>query len=287
MIKVTDPHLHLFNLSQGEYGWLQPTKGPDWPDKSKLLCDFKESDLRMNNPLCLAGYVHIEAGFNNDQSWLEVDWVEAQAILPVRTIGCVDLCLDPTQFIDQLTELARRSSLVGVRHIFDDQLNRILSHPNTIPNLHVLESEGIVFELQFNATQLSEVDQVVRALKKVPSLSVVLNHQGFGSSALSHNMKEAWLYGLTALSELPSVKVKCSGLEMLDRHFTPLTLKQTLEEVVSRFGQSRVMMASNFPLVTLSMSYEAYWLMVVEAIAQAGLDRDNLVDLNARETYRF
>ena len=287
MINITDPHLHLFNLSQGEYGWLQPNQGPNWPDKSALLRNFTESDIRLSEPMRLAGYTHIEAGFSNDQSWLEIDWIESQASLPVRTIGCVDLCRSQSEFRNAISELTERSSMVGVRHIFDDQLDLIISHPNTLSNLKILESAGLLFELQFDATDEVAVDKVVVLFKQLPNLTVVLNHQGFGSAAFSSEQKHHWLTGLTKLAELPNLYVKCSGFEMLDRAFTAEALQQTVEQLVTLFGQSRVMVASNFPLITLSMSYEAYWLLVVESVRKSGLDLERLVDLNAREIYRF
>ena len=287
MINITDPHLHLFNLAQGEYGWLQSNQGPAWPDKSALLRNFTESDLHLSVPLRLAGYTHIEAGFSNEQSWLEIDWIESQATLPVRTIGCVDLCTSQTEFSNAILKLTQRSSMVGVRHIFDDQLDAIISHPNTLSNLKSLESAGLLFELQFDATDQVAVDKVIVLLKQVPNLTVVLNHQGFGSTALKGDRKCYWLSGLTKLAELPNLYVKCSGFEMLDRAFTTETLQQTLEQLVSLFGQNRVMVASNFPVITLSMSYEGYWLLVVESVRKAGLDLERLVDLNAREIYRF
>jgi predicted TIM-barrel fold metal-dependent hydrolase len=287
MITITDPHLHLFNLEQGEYGWLQPNQGPEWPDKSMLLSDCTESDLRLSDPLRLVGYTHIEAGFSNDQSWLEIDWVESQANLPIRSIGCVDLCDSQVAFNDSLSRLMQRSSMVGVRHILDDQLDSILSHPNTLSNMKTLESLDLIFELQFDATDEEGVDKVVALLEQFPSLSVVLNHQGFGSMALPDKRKLHWVSGLTRLAECPNVYVKCSGFEMLDRLFTAKTVQQTVEQLVRLFGQSRVMMASNFPLVTLSKSYDAYWSLVIQCLRQAGLEVERLVDLNAREIYRF
>lgn len=287
MINITDPHLHLFNLAQGEYGWLQPNQGPDWLDKSALHRNFTESDLHLSEPLRLAGYTHIEAGFSNEQSWLEIDWIESQANLPIRTIGCVDLCTSQTEFSNAISELTQRSSMVGVRHIFDDQLDAIISHPNTLSNLKTLESAGLLFELQFDASDEAAVDKVVVLLKQLPNLTVVLNHQGLGSAAFSGEQKQHWLIGLTKLAELPKLYVKCSGFEMLDRAFTAETLQQTLEQLVRLFGPGRVMMASNYPLITLSMSYEAYWLLVVESVRKVGLDLERLVDLNAREIYRF
>ena len=287
MINITDPHLHLFNLAEGEYGWLQPNHGPGWPDKAKLLRNFVESDLTLSDPMRLVGYTHIEAGFSNDQSWLEIDWIESQAKQPVRTIGCVDLCASEVTFKDSLSQLTQRASMVGVRHIFDDQYDSIINHPNTLPNLKTLESIGLIFEMQFDASDAVAVDKVLALINQLPSLTVVLNHQGFGSSALPDEQKFYWLSGLTRLAECPNVYVKCSGFEMLDRSFSAETIQHTLEQLVSLFGQSRVMMASNFPLVTLSISYEAYWSLVVQSVRRAGFDIERLVDLNAREIYRF
>jgi len=287
MITITDPHLHLFNLEQGEYGWLQPNQGPDWPDKSMLLRDCTESDLRLSDPLRLVGYTHIEAGFSNDQSWLEIDWVESQAKLPIRTVGCVDLCASQADFNDAISQLSQRSSMVGVRHILDEQLDSIISHPNTLSNLKILESIDLIFELQFDTCDEVGVDKVIALLRQIPNLTVVLNHQGFGSTALTDEHKRRWQTGLTKLAELHNLYVKCSGLEMLDRSFTAQTLQQTVVKLVKLFGQSRVMMASNYPLVTLSMSYGDYWSLVVRSLSETDLDVEELVDLNAREIYRF
>ena len=287
MIRITDPHLHLFNLLAGEYGWLQPNSGPNWPDKKKLLKNFSESDLLLSDGLSLAGYTHIEAGFNNAKSWLEVDWVESQATLPAKTVGCVDLCVTPDQFNQQLAELSKRTSLVGVRHIFDEQLDTILNNPNTLPNLQSLGQAGLIFELQFDVAQVDNIEQVFNLFNQIPGLLVVLNHQGFGSSAMPDRDRKIWLAGLKKLSGLTNLKVKCSGFEMLDRSFDAMTVKETIESVVSIFGKSRVMVASNFPLILLSMSYDDYWSMVVRVLKEAGLPIEKLVDLNAREIYRF
>jgi L-fuconolactonase len=287
MTRITDSHLHLFNLVAGEYGWLQPNSAPYWPDKSKLLRNFGESDLLLSDGLSLSGYTHIEAGFNNSKSWLEVDWIESQATLPTKTVGCVDLCVSPDQFNQQLSELSKRTSLVGVRHIFDDQIDTILSNRNTQPNLRSLEQADLIFELQFDVAHVDHVEQVLNLFKQFPTLSVVLNHQGFGSSALPDAERELWLAGLERLSELANLKVKCSGFEMLDRSFSASTVKQTVELVVSIFGESRVMVASNFPLISLLMSYSDFWSLVMRVLQEASLPIEKLVDLNARETYRF
>ena len=73
-MKIIDPHLHLFDLSQGEYSWLKPECPPFWPDKSLVAKNFSEHDLRLNESLKLTGFVHIDAGFNNQQPRREIAW---------------------------------------------------------------------------------------------------------------------------------------------------------------------------------------------------------------------
>ena len=65
MITVVDPHVHLIALADGEYGWLQPSNPPFWPDKSIIARSFSPADLTLSAPLALHAFVHVEAGFDN------------------------------------------------------------------------------------------------------------------------------------------------------------------------------------------------------------------------------
>ena len=76
MIKIIDPHLHLFDLKQGDYHWLKADNPPNWPDKNVINNTFDEQDLSLSPPLSLAGFVHIEAGFDNLQPWRELNYLQ-------------------------------------------------------------------------------------------------------------------------------------------------------------------------------------------------------------------
>ena len=69
---IIDPHIHLFALAQGKYHWLKPENPPFWPDKYKICRNVTEQELSLTKPLHLDGFVHIEAGFDNERPHLEI-----------------------------------------------------------------------------------------------------------------------------------------------------------------------------------------------------------------------
>ncbi len=286
-MQIIDPHLHLFDLSLGQYNWLRAENPPAWPDKSKICKNFNESNLVLGLDLELAGYVHLEAGFDNQASWREVDWLEQQAGLPLRTVAHLDLSLHPGAFADGLEQLKQRNSVIGVRHIFDDDLDALFNHPNRLQNLTLLAAENLHFELQFktqNANYCKEIAQMIAAL---PELNFVLNHAGFCSTDPKNAGYAASMTGLMELAQLPNLNIKSSGFEMINRVFNPVAVARLTGALCEMFGNNRVMLASNFPLITLSMSYSDYWARMVEALQAENLPVERLVYKNAKQIYHF
>ena len=69
MLKLIDPHLPFFDLTKGDYHWLKPTNPPFWSDKPLIAKNFNQKDLQVSQGLELSGYVHIEAGYDNQHFW--------------------------------------------------------------------------------------------------------------------------------------------------------------------------------------------------------------------------
>ena len=286
-MRIIDPHLHLFDLSLGQYNWLRPENPPSWPDKAKICQDFSEADLALGSDLKLAGYVHLEAGFDNRASWREVDWLEQRANLPLRTVAHLDLRLHPETFAEGLEQLKQRNSVVGVRHILDDDVNTLANHPNSLQNLTILAAKNLHFELQFETHIATYCSLVTRIVSVLPELDFVLNHAGFCSTDPTSSEYKASVAGLRELAKLPNLSVKSSGFEMLNRVFKPASAAQLTGQLCELFGDSRVMLASNFPLITLSMSYSDYWTQMIEALQTENLPVERLVYQSAKRIYRF
>ena len=285
-MKIIDPHIHLFDRQAGEYNWLKQENPPFWPDKKVIERDFSEQDLKVNSPLVLFGFVHIEAGFNNEKPWQEIEWLESTCTLPFRSIACTDLTADPTGFRKNIDQLLAYSSIAGVRHILDEEALNVLNHPNTLMNLKYLEESELIFELQMPFSDADATDCFVETLHELSKLKVIINHSGFPPYTLSTASLDwrFWLDNLAKISSYQNVALKCSGSEMIKRDYELDWVNNTLKAVVELFGIERVMLASNFPLCLFSKSYHKLWW---ENFEISEIAANNLLFNNAHRWYKF
>ena len=278
---ILDPHLHLFSLTDGQYAWLRAGNPPHWPDKRHICRDFGEADLQLGDGLALAGFVHVEAGFDNASPWREVAWLEQHCRRPFRSIGGVDL-LDPA--LDMTLErLAAFPTVVGVRDILDDRAATLLAEPLAQRNLGRVAARGWLFEAQLCLADLAGVNALCDTLMAHPDLTVVINHAGFPP----REQHWSWLQGVQRLAASGQCAIKCSGWEMTDRHWQPSWAGARLVDVLHHFGRERVMLASNFPLCTFSHSYSDYWSICRSALGLSPMQFAALSFDTAARWYRL
>jgi len=283
MMNIIDPHLHLFDLKQGDYGWLKAQNPPFWPDKDKINRDFSEQDLILTGNLRLAGYIHVEAGFNNALPNQEIEWLNNTSTMMLGAVGCVDLTANPKAFTQQIERYVALKTCVGVRHILDDDAVDILVHPNCAVNFATLAKHNLSFDCQLLLSDSYAVDALIQHLRTQPKLRFIINHAGFANEQNSIT----WRINLTKLSQFNQVAIKCSGFEMVDRQYQTHWVKHVINECLATFGENRVMLASNFPLCSFSMSYQAYWEMMVDVCKEFPLEiKAALFSNTAKTLYR-
>jgi predicted TIM-barrel fold metal-dependent hydrolase len=259
-MNIIDPHLHLFNLEQGDYHWLTPDNPPFWPDKNVINKNFAEQDILLQAPLTLSGFVHIEAGFNNNQPWQEIQWLEQHCQLPFVSIAAIDLTASTKKFSQQLDKLIQHRSVVGVRHILDQQALTLLSNKQVQENFTLLNEAGLVFEVQMPLTEHAPVNALCDVINKNSNIDFIINHAGFPPENIQHISWQRWQNNLVKLASYPHVAIKCSGWEMSNRQYQTGWLNENLTLIFTIFEKSNIMLASNFPLCLLSKnSYHAYW----------------------------
>lgn len=258
MLELIDAHLHFFDLDKGDYRWLKAENPPFWPDKPLIAKNWGETDLTLPSELTLTGYVHIEAGFDNVRLWREIEWLETYNKLPFRSIACVDLTKTTSQFTQDLNKLWQYPTVVGTRHILDDEACELLGLWNVQQNLKQLAEHDLIFELQMPFINTEAVKQLDSLLTSIPSLTVIINHAGFPPNT-NDSLYPAWATNLRLIAKHPKVAIKCSGWEMGDRRYQSNWVLTVVEECISNFGLDRVMLASNFPLCLFSQSYSKYW----------------------------
>lgn len=282
-VDIIDPHIHLFDLQEGDYAWLKAENEPAWPDKSKIAQNYSDADIQKQDLFNVAGYVHIEAGFDNNNGHREIANVSKKATLTQRSIGYIDITLAPTHFMFALAAQAQHKSAVGIRYILeqpvleDNSRLAALENENSYINLAFLASQNGIFELQFDLKKREHAIQVYTFLKRLPNLKVVLNHAGFPPLAVDSDNNvnlgfEDWKINIHLLAQLPNIAVKCSGFEMIDRAYSAQHIKAVVAHCIDAFGLDNVMLASNFPLCELSLSYESYWLQLLDIADQLAKD---------------
>jgi len=311
MKNIVDPHLHLFDLARGRYDWLKPDYSPYWPDKNTVHKNYSDADLQKSTAFSVSGYVHIEAGFNNELSHLEIANIEQRASLPQRSIGFIDITLEPTEFIIEFNNQARYQSAVGIRHIIETpdlttentllleqdsttnevkRLTSILENVNSYTNLSFLQKHNGIFELQCDVNNRELVVQVFTFFQRLPNLQLVLNHAGFAPSAFDANGQanaafDDWKLNTELLARLPNIAVKCSGFEMVDRAYAQNQIQAVLIHCVNVFAVDNVMLASNFPLCEFSVTYEHYWQQVFAVLEQ--MVNDGLINAAQKKALYF
>jgi len=254
--KIIDPHIHLFDLIQGEYHWLKKENPPFWPDKNIISQNFNEQDLLLKNDLELAGFVHIEAGFDNEKPWREIQWLEESCNILFKSIAYIDITLTDKLFIKELAQLKEFNSLIGCRYILDEHAPQLLSSNTVQGNLALLANEKLLFEVQMLLEDTKSIDALVVLLTTSPTLKIVLNHSG---SPTPENINQ-WQLGIQTLSQFSQCVIKCSGWEMTNRDYNSHWQQQIIKICIDNFGYQRVMLASNFPLCLFNKnSYQVYW----------------------------
>jgi len=287
-MKIIDPHLHLFDLAMGDYHWLKQDNPPSWSDKHLINKNFNEHDLKVNAPLDLTGFVHIEAGFDNAHPWREIAWLEDNCQKPFKSVAAIDLTLHEDEFCQQVDKLLSYSSVVGCRHILDEQAYSILQQKKVRNNLAHLADKQLSFDLQMSLADEKAVHLLVEILTNLPLLTVIINHAGWPPFTKEKDLTHwnSWQQGITALSQFKNCAIKCSGWEMTDRNYTYDWQLKVIKCCLEAFGSERVMLASNFPLVLFKKPYNKFW----QHYQQLGISEKLLAALtyaNAVYWYKF
>ena len=162
-LKIIDPHVHFFNLAEGQYTWLQGENPPAWPNLELIKQPISEKELLESSGFTLAGIVHIEAGFDNNAPINELNWLTAHLKkLPFKAISYAQLDCAPVQFAKAINALAH-PHLIGIRDITEGADAQRLLNPVCFSNLQTLCQQGLHYEVQFELENSAIAAQLARS----------------------------------------------------------------------------------------------------------------------------
>jgi predicted TIM-barrel fold metal-dependent hydrolase len=244
-------------MQDGDYHWLKPDSPPFWSDKPLINRSFSEADVMLNPPHQLAAFVHIEAGFDNQQPWREIDWLEQHCILPFRSVAFADI-IAPT-FTSHVDQLKQRKSVTGIRHLLDDQAEHILSSSLIHKHFLVLAEMEFSFDAQLSLADTKAVELLIDLANQHKTVRIIINHGGWVPVKTNSIERENWKVNSSKIAQCENVAIKLSGWEMTNRTWRPQQAVSVIQDCLAVFGETRVMLASNFPLCLFSMSYPDLW----------------------------
>ena len=276
---MIDAHHHLWDLSAVHYPWLMARGvrrffGDPTPIQRNYLMDEFRKEAAAEG---MSASVHIQVGAENGIS--EARWIEAVANAnpdwQLKQVVFVDLTSDDLDA--QLNSFQDFSSVVGVRQIIgrapdEDAIsgtNRLLDSPAFVAGLQNAGQRGLSFDLQLIPELMEKTAEL---LTQAPDTAIALCHAGSPHDRTPAGLAR-WAEELSALSALPQIRCKLSGLGMFCHDWVPENFRPIIETCLSQFGPNRVMFGSNFPVDKLYSKYstlvKAYRDLVPKEMHQA------------------
>jgi L-fuconolactonase len=293
---IIDTHTHFFDpLRPVPAGRDRPIP---WPTPlSSLYRQTLPPDWEaLAKPLGMRGTIVVEAGTN----WLEDnDWILMMAERYHSIVGLignlsgtaiknettVPVWDDMTRFRQEVRRLAKNSLFRGIR-VGGTSVSGDLSG-GRYPHFEVLADAGLVIEMLGVPAA-----EVVALTKKVPSLTIVLDHMFNISEVASPSPR--WKSDIMALSEQKNVVMKVSGLvEGLDSPQTDslaaFTLcRDAIDHVYKSFGPDRLVFGTNWPVSRFKGEMSIVTDIVRRYFEPKGEDVLAMVFAgNAKKVYRY
>ena len=148
----------------------------------------------------------------------------------------------------------------------------------------LLEKYQLSWDLRVPFWHLEEAAEVARAFPRTP---IALNHTGFPWDRSEEGLA-AWRRGMAALAREPNVWVKVSEFGMKDRDWDYEENRRIVVDAISIFGIERSVFATNFPVASLKIGYDALVAAMSRMLAgRSPEDRDRFFWKNAAAFYRL
>jgi len=248
-----DGHVHLWQLSRGDYDWMTP-------DFTTLYRDFSLSDL---GPLLDAGgmdqAVLVQAAATVDECRYLLD-IAATSDRIAGVVGWLDM--ESPDFSAQLEEFSDNPLFKGVRPMIQDIAddNWMLADSQR-PAFEHLEETGTCFDCLVRPQHL---DNLIVLLERHPSLRAIIDHAA--KPDIAGGWSTVWAEKMAFIAAETSALCKFSGLitEAGDG-WTRDMLRPYADHIVSVFGGDRLVFGSDWPVLTLGADYLG-WIDAADAL---------------------
>jgi L-fuconolactonase len=161
-----------------------------------------------------------------------------------------------------------------------------LGQPDVVALFRDLAAQGLVWDVvPITPEQVAAVLGLARA---VPDLRMVVDH--LARPPLDTRGWDPWAGQVAELASCPGVALKVSvGVDALTAwpEWQPDVLRPYVAHVLERFGPSRLLLASNWPVVLLRATYADAWKGLSDAVVGAGAGPEDLAEVTGGTASRW
>lgn len=295
-VTLIDAHHHLWEIGQNKHPSLRgPQHGSFIGDNTAIRRDYLPDDYRRDaarhNVLTT---VHCEAEWERNDRLGETRWVTSlheRFGLPGAIVA--HAWFDTSNAEEIVAAQAANPLVRGIRSkpvtaASPDTMTPgapgTMQDDNWLRGFALLDKYKLSWDLRVPFWHLEEAAAVARAFPKTP---IILNHTGFPWDRSEEGLA-AWRRGMTALAREPNVWVKVSEFGMKDRDWDYDENRRVVLDAISIFGIERSVFATNFPVASLKIGYDALVTAMSRMLAdRSAEDRVRFFWKNAAAFYRL
>ncbi len=258
MLPLLDTHQHLIYRDEASYGWTKDI--PPLAESNFTLDDYKN----LTNNLGVAGTLFMEAGADDADYKKETKFVKILSDNPENNIMGLIASIRPEEDegFDAWFSETLEMGVVGYRRVLHIMPNELSQSKIFRNNIRKIGDAGKTFDLCFIPSQLNVAKELAQ---ECDNTSLILNHCGVPT--IANNELDPWRQDMEALSKVPNVICKLSGLMAYCAPGTSSyeTIEPFVDHVLKCFGPHRIVWGSDWPVVNLGKGLPE-WIEVTRKI---------------------
>lgn len=270
-----DAHQHFWARARGDYGWLETIEAVKPIRQDYYPADFEDFRARHG----IDRTVLVQAAPSVEETEYMLGLADATPWI-AKVVGWVDF--EDATHRRHLERWSRHAKFSGVRPMIQDIAD---TDWMLRPDVQWGYAAVCALDLTFDALGLPRhLDNFLRLFDRYPKMRIVIDH--CLKPEIRNDAFDEWATKIKAIADKTGAYCKLSGLGTEAKPgWDAATLKPYADHVISSFGANRVMWGSDWPVINLNGSYDAWRAAAQEIVMPA--DAARIFGGTAQEFYRI
>ncbi len=270
-----DSHQHFWNYNPQAHVWMNE-------HMDVLKKDYGPEDLALLLQACkLDGCIAVQASQTEEENAFLLRLANESSIIK-GIVGWVDL--QSANLAERLSYYKQFPLIKGFRHVIHDEPEAdFMLRPTFISGVKQLKDFGYTYDILIFHSHLP---YTIKFLEQLPEQAFVIDH--IAKPEIRNGQLNNWIKGLKDVAAFQNVHCKISGMvtEARWKQWKKDDFKKYLDAAVEAFGVNRILYGSDWPVCTLSASYEEQYGIVADYFSGfSKYEQDGFFGLNAVRFY--